>query len=161
ERARPRAPLPAADRARHGAVMKALVVARRELAAYFVSPISYLVATLFLLVQGYSFWLFLSILNSRPVQHGAVMQYFFGGTVLFWLSAMFPPSVITMRLIAEERRSGTIEPLLTAPVSERSIILGKYLGCLGFYAAMWLPTLLYVVLLRSYAPAGAGPDAGP
>ena len=54
--------------------MKALIVARRELAAYFVSPISYLIATLFLLVQGYSFWLFLSILNSRPVQHGAVMH---------------------------------------------------------------------------------------
>ncbi|MCU1282945.1 MAG: ABC-type uncharacterized transport system, partial [bacterium] len=69
--------------------MKLFAVARRELAAYFVSPVSYLIATLFLVVQGYSFWLFLSILNARPVQHGAVMQYFFGGTVLFWLFVMF------------------------------------------------------------------------
>ena len=141
--------------------MKLFAVARRELAAYFFSPVSYLIGTLFLLVQGYSFWLFLSILNARPVQHGAVMQYFFGGTVLFWLFVMFLAAVITMRLVAEERRSGTIEPLLTAPVAEASIIVGKYIGALGFYAALWLPTLLYVVILRAYAPEGAAPDPGP
>jgi ABC-type transport system involved in multi-copper enzyme maturation permease subunit len=141
--------------------VKAFAVARRELAAYFVSPISYLIATLFLIVQGYSFWLFLSILNARPVQHGAVLQYFFGGTVLFWLFVMFLAAVITMRLVAEERRSGTIEPLLTAPVAEASVIAGKYIGALGFYAALWLPTLFYVLLLRAYAPEGAAPDAGP
>jgi ABC-2 type transport system permease protein len=141
--------------------MKSLAVARRELAAYFFSPVSYLVATLFLLVQGYSFWLFLRILNERPVQHGAVLQYFFGGTVLFWLFVMFLAAVITMRLIAEERRSGTLEPLLTAPVAEVSVIVGKYLGCVGFYAALWVPTLLYVVLLRAYSPEGVAPDLGP
>lgn len=141
--------------------MKTFVVARRELAAYLVSPVAYLVATLFLVVQGYSFWLFLSILNTRPVQHGAVMQYFFGGTVLFWLFVMFLAAVITMRLVAEERRSGTIEPLLTAPVAEASVIVGKYLAALGFYAALWLPTLLYVILLRAYSPEGAAPDPGP
>lgn len=141
--------------------MKTLVVARRELAAYFLSPVSYLVATLFLLVQGYSFWLFLSILNSHPAQHGAVMQYFFGGTVLYWLFVMFLAAVITMRLVAEERRSGTLEPLVTAPVAEPSIIAGKYLGCVGFYAALWLPTLVYVVMLRAYSPEGAAPDPGP
>jgi ABC-type transport system involved in multi-copper enzyme maturation permease subunit len=143
------------------ALAKALIVARRELAAYFFSPVSYLVATMFLLVQGYSFWLFLSILNARPVQHGAVMQYFFGGTVLFWLFVMFLAAVITMRLIAEERRSGTLEPLVTAPIGEPSIIVGKYLGSVGFYAALWLPTLVYVVILRAYSPEGAAPDPGP
>lgn len=139
--------------------MKALVIARRELAAYFLSPVSYLIATLFLLVQGYSFWLFVRILNDHPAQHGAVLQYFFGGTVLFWLFVMFLAAVITMRLVAEERRSGTLEPLLTAPVGEPSVVVGKYLGALGFYAALWIPTLLYVVLLRAYAPADVGPIA--
>src|SRR5438445_3812745 len=141
--------------------MKTLTIARRELGAYFFSPVSYLVLTLFLVVQGYSFWLFLSILNSRPTQHGAVMQYFFGGTVLFWLFVMFLAAVITMRLIAEERRSGTLEPLVTAPIGEASIIIGKYVGCVGFYAALWLPTLVYVVMLRAYSPEGAAPDPGP
>jgi ABC-2 type transport system permease protein len=141
--------------------VKALIVARRELAAYFLSPVSYLVLALFLLIQGYSFWLFLSILSARPSEHGAVLQYFFGGTFLFWLFVMFLAAVITMRLVAEERRSGTLEPLMTAPLGEASVIVGKYLGALGFYAALWLPTLLFIVVLRAYSPEGAAPDVGP
>jgi ABC-2 type transport system permease protein len=141
--------------------MKALIIARRELGAYLVSPISYLVATLFLLVEGYSFWLFLRVVNQHQTMHGAVLQYFFGGTVLFWLFVMFLAAVITMRLVAEERRAGTLEPLLTAPVGEASIIVGKYLGCLAFYIALWLPTLLYVIVLAAYAPPDAAPDPGP
>ncbi len=141
--------------------MRALVVARRELASYFLSPVSYLVLTLFLLVEGYSFWLFMELLSGRDAPHGAVMQYFFGGTFLYWLFVMLLVSVLTMRLVAEERRSGTIEPLLTAPVDEWEIIAGKYLGALSFWAALWLPTLLYVLVLRGYAPEGAAPDPGP
>jgi ABC-2 type transport system permease protein len=139
--------------------MKTLVIARRELAAYLLSPVSYLIAALFLLVEGYSFWLFLSLLSQHPGQHGAVMQYFFGGTILFWLFVMFLASVITMRLVAEERRAGTLEPLMTAPVGEASIIVGKYLGCLGFWIALWLPTLAFVALLLAYSPTP--PDPGP
>src|SRR6185369_16295495 len=56
---------------------------------------------------------------------------------------------------------GTLEPLLTAPISEPSVIIGKYLGCLGFYTALWVPTLLYVVILSAYAPPGGAPDPGP
>jgi ABC-2 type transport system permease protein len=141
--------------------VKTLIVAKRELAAYFFSPVSYLVLTLFLVVQGYSFWLFLSLLNARPLVHGAVLQYFFGGTFLFWLFVMFLAAVITMRSFAEERRAGTLEPLCTAPVSEASLVVGKYLGAFGFYAALWLPTGFYLVILRAYAPADAAPDLGP
>lgn len=141
--------------------MKALLIARRELAAYFLAPISYLVMALFLVVQGYSFWLFCELLNARGTPHGAVMQYFFGGTFLYWLFLMFLVAVITMRLVAEERRQGTLEPLLTAPIGELDVILGKYFGALGFYAALWAPTLLYVLVLRAYAPEGAAPDPGP
>ncbi|HUS64871.1 MAG TPA: ABC transporter permease [Kofleriaceae bacterium] len=141
--------------------MKALILARRELAAYFLSPVSYLVLTLFLLVEGYTFWLFTELLNGRDTPHGAVMRYFFGGTFLYWLFLMFLVSVLTMRLIAEERRQGTLEPLLTAPVDEADVVIGKYLGALGFYALLWVPTLLYVLVLNAYAPEGAAPDPGP
>jgi ABC-2 type transport system permease protein len=141
--------------------VKAFAIARRELASYFLSPVSYLVLALFLLVEGYSFWLFLELLSGRDTPHGAVMQYFFGGTFLYWLFVMFLVSVITMRLVAEERRQGTLEPLMTAPVDEAEVIAGKYLGALGFWAALWLPTLLYVLVLGAYAPAGAAPDVGP
>jgi ABC-2 type transport system permease protein len=141
--------------------MKALVIARRELLSYFATPLAWIVATLFLLVEGYSFWLFTELLNGRDTPHGAVLQYFFGGTFLYWLFLMFLVSVITMRLVAEERRTGTIEPLLTAPIGVGDVVLGKFLGALGLYAALWVPTLLYVLILRSYAPAGAAPDPGP
>ncbi len=141
--------------------MKSLVIARRELAAYFFSPISYLVATLFLVVEGYSFSLFVSVLNQTQAMHGAVLHYFFGGTFLFWLFVMFLTAVLTMRLIAEERRSNTLEPLLTAPVAAPSIILGKYLACVCFYVALWLPTLLYVAILAAYSPADSALDPGP
>jgi ABC-2 type transport system permease protein len=141
--------------------MKALIIARRELAAYFLTPVSYLILTLFLLVEGYSFWLFLSLLNARSGQHGAVLQYLFGGTILFWLFIMFLASVITMRLIAEERRAGTLESLQTAPIGDASIIVGKFLGAFAFYASLWLPTLAYVLVLVALAPAGAAPDLGP
>jgi hypothetical protein len=137
------------------------VVARRELAAYVRSPAAYLVATLFLLVQGYSFWLFVSLLSDRAAPHAWPLRYFFGGSFLFWLFVMFITAVITMRLVAEERRQGTIEPLLTAPVRAADVIMGKYLGALGFYSALWAPTLVYVVHLHRLAPAGQGLDPGP
>jgi ABC-2 type transport system permease protein len=141
--------------------VKALVIARRELASYFLTPLAWVVGTLFLLVEGYSFWLFAALLNGSNTPHGAVMQYFFGGTFLYWLFLMFLVAVLTMRLVAEEKRTGTIEPLLTAPVDAVDVILGKFLGALGFYAALWVPTLLYVLILRSHAPAGGAPDPGP
>jgi ABC-2 type transport system permease protein len=74
---------------------------------------------------------------------------------------MFLVAVVTMRLIAEEKRAGTLEPLLTAPVDAKDVVLGKFLGALGFYTTLWVPTLLYVLILRAYAPAGAAPDPGP
>jgi ABC-2 type transport system permease protein len=141
--------------------MKTLTIARRELGAYFLSPVSYLVLTLFLLVQGYSFWLFLSLVSAHPGQHGAVLSYFFGGTILFWLFIMFLASVITMRLVAEERRAGTLEPLQTAPVTDGSIIVGKFLGAMGFYVSLWIPTLAYPLVLALVSPPGTHLDAGP
>jgi ABC-2 type transport system permease protein len=141
--------------------VKSLVIARRELAAYFHSPVSYLVLCLFLVVKGFSFWLFTELLNGRDAPHGAVLQYFFGGTFLYWLFLMFLVSVITMRLIAEERRQGTLEPLLTAPVDEVEVVLGKYLGALAFYAALWAPTCVYVLVLRAHAPEEGRLDPGP
>lgn len=141
--------------------MKALAIARRELAAYFFTPLGWAVATLFLLVEGYSFWLFAALLSGQNTPHGAVLQYFFGGTFLYWLFLMFLVAVLTMRLVAEELRTGTIEPLLTAPVDVTDMVLGKFVGAVAFYAALWVPTLLYVLILRGYAPAGAAPDPGP
>ena len=134
---------------------------KRELLGYFVSPVSYLVLALFVLVQGYGFFLLCQTLAKNQAATSAVLQYFFGGTFLYWLFLMFVVSVLTMRLIAEERQQGTLEPLLTAPVGEGAVVLGKYLAALGFYVCLWLPTLTFPLLLRGYAGPGATLDPGP
>jgi ABC-2 type transport system permease protein len=135
------------------------VIAARELRAYFYSPLGYVVLAVFLLLQGIVFWLFMSFLAQPNAPPGAVMQYFFGGTILFWIALLGVSSASTMRLLAEERRSGTIETLMTAPVTGTEVVLGKYLASLGFYVALWIPTLVYVAILRGYADVR--PEWGP
>jgi gliding motility-associated transport system permease protein len=86
------------------------------------------------------------------------MQFFFGGTILYWVSVILAVSVLPMRLLAEERKAGTLETLLTAPVREFEVVVGKYLAALAFYTLLWLPELAYVGLLWRYA---GRPDLGP
>jgi len=95
---------------------KIWAIIRRELIAYFSSPLAYIVMTAFLLMQGYIFYLLVSFLNNPQTPSMTPLRLFFGGTIFFWLFLLFVVPVITMRLIAEERRSGTIEVLLTSPV---------------------------------------------
>lgn len=136
---------------------KTLAILRRELIAYFSSPLAYMVITGFLLLQGLIFYLVLAFLNNPGAQTMAPMQAFFGGTIFFWLFLLFVVPVITMRLIAEERKTGSIEILLTSPVTEGQIITGKFLASLIFYAALWLPTGLYVVILHRHSDIDLGP----
>jgi ABC-2 type transport system permease protein len=138
-------------------------VYRRELAAYFYSPIAYVVAALFLVGEGLSFYALVRALAdpAAPAPYGAVLRRFFGGSALYWAFTLNAPAVLTMRLIAEERHKGTLEALLTAPTSEARVTLGKYFAALTFYCLLWLPTVLYVVVLRRYAPPGEHPDWGP
>ena len=67
--------------------------------------------------------------------------------------------MFTMRLIAEERRSGTIEVLLTSPVTEGQVIAGKFLAALLFYVVLWLPTVIYVALLKQHSSIDLRPVA--
>ncbi len=136
---------------------KVTALVRRELIAYFSSPLAYMVLTAFLFLQGYIFYLIVAFLNNPRTQAMTPLRLFFGGTIFFWLFLLFVVPVITMRLISEERRSGTIEPLLTAPVTEGQVITGKFLGALGFYIILWAPTIVYVLILRHYTAIDLGP----
>jgi len=138
---------------------KVTALVRRELIAYFSSPLAYMVLTAFLLLQGYIFYLIVSFLNDPRSQAMTPLRLFFGGTIFFWLFLLFVVPVITMRLIAEERRSGTIEPLLTSPITEGQVILGKFLAALAFYIVLWLPTLIYIVILKQHTAIDLGPVA--
>ncbi len=136
-----------------------LAVIRRELIAYFSSPLAYIVMTAFLLMQGYIFYLIVSFLNNPATEAMTPLQLFFGGTLFFWLFLLFVVPVITMRLVAEERRSGTIEVLLTSPLTEAQVIIGKFIAALAFYVALWLPTGVYVVILKQHSAIDLGPVA--
>jgi ABC-2 type transport system permease protein len=102
--------------------------------------------------------MFIQFLGRPDAPPGGVMEFFFGGTILYWIAIALLATVIPMRLVAEERRTGTIETLLTAPVTATDVVLGKWLAAFGFYAALWAPTLAYLLYLRA---VGAPTDPGP
>ena len=132
-------------------------IVRRELISYFSSPLAYIVMTAFLLMQGYIFYLIVSFLNNPSTQAMTPLRLFFGGTIFFWLFLLFVVPVITMRLLAEERRSGTLEVLLTSPVTEGQVVVGKFLAAMIFYIALWLPTSIYVLILGRHSEIDLGP----
>ena len=138
---------------------KTWAVVRRELIAYFSSPLAYVVMTGFLLIQGFVFERIVSILNNPQVPAMTPLRAFFGGTFFFWLILLFIIPMITMRLIAEERRSGTIEMLMTSPVTEAQVVVGKFAAALLFYIVLWLPTVVYVILLGRHSDIDLGPIA--
>lgn len=132
----------------------------RELRAYFVSPLGWALLTIVLLVNGGVFWVLVSFLTDpRAPASATPLEYFFGQTIFFWLVLLFVAPVLTMRLISEERKSGSIEVLMTAPISEGQVVAGKYLAALIFYLVLWLPSLLYAVILASYSEVDWGPVA--
>jgi ABC-type transport system involved in multi-copper enzyme maturation permease subunit len=126
---------------------------RREFAAYFLSPIAYVVLVVFLLVTGHLFAVTLGLLSTTgPKGTEWPMRTMFGDE-RFWLVFLFIPPLLTMRLFAEERSSGTLELLMTAPLRDWQVVLAKYFACLAFYVVLWLPTLLYLpFLLGAQAP---------
>ena len=122
-------------------------IARRETAAYFRTPAGWAVLALSLLLQGIVFWMFVQFLGRPDAPPGGVMEFFFGGTILFWIALGLLATVVPMRLIAEEVRTGTIEPLLTAPVSPGEVVVGKWLAALGFYLAAQGAGILFAIML--------------
>ena len=131
---------------------KTLTLAKRELSAYFVSPMGYVLGGLFLLVVSVIFLL------GVPLPMNSLQPVFRGGaestlaplfTVLAGVMVVVVP-MLTMRLMSEEFLSGTIETLMTAPVTDTQVILGKFLGAMGMYVAMLATTLVYFALVIAY-----------
>jgi len=132
---------------------------KREVAACFMAPLAYAVWFFFLLLMGFQFHALLQVLAAGPVHHG-IMRLLMGESPFFWLAMWMLVPVITMRAFAEERRSGTLETLLTAPVTEWQVVGAKYAAALTFYAICWLPTLGYTWLLARYSPEAVLVDGG-
>jgi len=127
-------------------------IARRDFQAYFNSPVAYVVLGVFLLVLGYLFFSTLFLAGF------ASMRGFFSVAPILFV--VFGPA-ITMRLISEERKTGTIEQLLTLPISNFEVVLGKFLAALGIVVVGLLFTLPYVVSVSLLTPADTPFDYGP
>ena len=137
-------------------VRNVLAITEKELRSYFASPIAYIIIGLFSLLFGWFFYVYLTIFVRRSEQ---MMQMGGGGGaninqdmirfVLLNVAVilLFLMPVITMRIYSEEKRSGTIELLLTSPLTDVQIILGKFFGAMGLYGGMLLVTLLYMGIL--------------
>jgi len=131
---------------------KSLAIAKRELRSYFDSPTAYIVVVAFLLVAG---WMYFS---SLFLSGRADMRTFFAPSPFspsMMLVVIIP--AITMRLVAEERKSGTIELLTTLPITDTQVILGKYLGALGLVFFGILLTLLYPIAVSTIGELDWGP----
>lgn len=136
---------------------KILILAKRELFSYFTSPLAFITLTCFLILNGIIFWMITDLTNRPESPYGAVMRLFFGGTIFYWLFLFIFIPVITMKLFSEEIKSGSIELLMTSPVKEFQIVLGKYLGAALFYIFLWTPTIIYPVILNHYTSIDFGP----
>jgi len=127
---------------------------RRELAVYFVSPMAYIILTAFLLVNGLFFGWSMDEFAARrsPVNYGWIQQW------MVYLLTLIAP-LITMRLIAEEKSRGTIETMMTAPVSEWQFVLAKFSAAFLFVAYLLLPTVCYAILAAKFGTVDFGAAA--
>ncbi|MDF3130671.1 ABC transporter permease [Kiritimatiellaeota bacterium B1221] len=119
---------------------------KREVASYFVSPVAYILATLFLVVMGMGFWFLASVRLRTGATFYELLRGLYGGVA--WLAVLMVVPVLSMRSFAEENRSGTLEMLLTAPVRDIEVVFSKFLGIFTVYVVMWLPTLAFYPLLQ-------------
>ena len=132
-----------------------VAIADKELRSYFASPIGYVLVGFFALLFGYFFYVYLGFFirsSEQMMQQGGgapnVNQDMISGLLQnAAVIILFALPMITMRTYSEEKRSGTIELLLTSPITDMQIILGKFIGAMGLYASMLAVTLLYIAIL--------------
>jgi ABC-2 type transport system permease protein len=147
--------------------MRVWPIFKKEIRLYFTSPVAYVVLTIFLLIAGYFFYsifAFFTLASMQAAMNPAfgrdlnvtdgVMRPLFSNISVILLLLM---PIITMRLFAEERKSGTIELLLTYPVRDGAVLIGKYLAALTLYAVMLALTLLYPGVIAYFARLESGP----
>ncbi len=142
----------------------------KELKSYFTSPIAYVVITIFLIITGYFFYNILATFSLISFQaetnpiiarqynllniNESVVRPLFGNISMIMLLMM---PLLTMRLFAEEKKTGTIELLLTYPVKDVEVLVGKFLACVAVFGVMLLSTITYPVLLMVLGEPEMGP----
>jgi ABC-2 type transport system permease protein len=126
----------------------AIAIAKREIKTYFYSPIPYLVAAVFIILTG--FFCFTILMLERQAE----MRGYFGGLVPWLLPILMP--AVSMRLLAEEKGSGSLEMLITNPVRDFEVVLGKFLASMVFIAVMVGLTGIFAVSITFIGPLDKG-----
>lgn len=135
-----------------------LTLTRRELGAYFLSMTGYIIIAAVTFLLGLSFVVLLVKLQQEPTPIPVTELFYV--TQFFWLILLLASPVITMRLFAQEKASGTFETLMTTPVSELQVVLAKFSAGLIFYILVWLPLLACLLIVRHFANESSAFDFG-
>lgn len=135
-----------------------LILYKKELKHFFLTPFGWVVLAFIMLLQGLSLSSVLEQYEKAPVQGNLLLANF--TTFIFWIYFLFLFPLITMKQFAEEERSGTLENLLTAPVTTWQVLFSKYLSSYTFYLFLWLPVYLHLYIFSwvsgSPTPATTG-----
>ena len=119
-----------------------LILFRKEFKNYFLTPFGWVVLGLVLLMQGLSMTTAMEKMKDAPLSENFLAASFNSPNFWFYFLFIFP--LLTMRLFAEEEKSGTLETLMTAPVTTAQVVFSKYWAAFVFYALLWLPILLHL-----------------
>jgi gliding motility-associated transport system permease protein len=128
-----------------------------EIRVLLVNPGTYVAAVLFLAIMGFEFTRILDTYSQAPQDASPAIEFF----RFYWLPVLFMVPLLTMRCLAEERRLGTIETLLTTPVTATEVVLGKYGAAYALYLALWGGTGGFFLILRKFASDPRLLDPGP
>jgi ABC-2 type transport system permease protein len=135
-----------------------LTLTRRELASFFLSITGYVIIAGLAFAVGLVFYLLLIAQGTQTVSI-PITQVFFNNLVL-WIVIALTPCIITMRLFALEKATGTFETLITTPVTDLQIVAAKFTAAVIFFIVMWLPSLGYLFIIQHYANQPGAMDTG-
>jgi ABC-2 type transport system permease protein len=123
---------------------------KREFSSYFQSAVAYFVLFLSAVIQSYFFVVLVHYIMDANYKEQSVMQIFFNWPI-FWFLLVVQVPLTTMRVFSEEFKLGTIEMLLTAPVTEWDVVLAKFFGALSFFLILWLPIAFDLAALQLFS----------
>ncbi len=127
-----------------------VTLCKHQMWLMWISPSTYIAAFLFLCFMALMYLLVLRDISLAPSQHLPSEKFL----SLFWLPVLFMVPLLTMRSLSEERRVGTLSALMTTPVTAWQIVVSKFLASYFFYVLLWIITLLFPIISRSYLPDG-------
>lgn len=136
---------------------------KRELSSYFLRPMAYFVLLGFQVIAMLDYFQLVELLSEpRAVLSFSgqlnPMNFYVAGSWMFWVAMLIAVPALTMRLIAEERRTGTIEGLMTVPVTETEVVVSKWIAGVGMYLALLVPFAVYLPFLSIYGGYELDPE---